>query len=453
MCLASPALAGAESIAGGAFGATWAYSDLPVATLSASRTWMWGSQADSGPLLEPYVEASGGQRLVQYFDKSRMELTHPAVDPSSIWYVTNGLLAAELITGRMQLGDTTFHQYAPAQVNIAGDSNDPNGPTYASFNRLLGYAPIPNGWTVTQTVDRAGNVGADPSLAGYGVSALDLGVPTHHDVASVFWSFMTGSGTVFLNGVRQGPLFANPFYATGYPLTEAYWTTVLVGGVSRQVLVQVFERRVLTYTPANPPAWQVESGNVGQHYYRWRYDLLGQTPTPDPSAPPAWTPQSETDAVAVPGATVSDYEITGTTATELWASMHQLGPRDASGEHAAETTWYVSWTFQPDASGTCQATGVSTRITVTFPHWTPPVGTSPALVADWDRFVAALATHEEGHVQIVQSGVPNIAPAIASGGCQTANTAAGAVMTQIQQQSDAYDAQTNHGASQGAVFP
>ena len=37
------------------------------------------------------------------------------------------------------------------------------------------------------------------------------------------------------------------------------------------VLVQAFERRVLTYTPDNAPEWRVEMGNVGQHYYQWRY--------------------------------------------------------------------------------------------------------------------------------------------------------------------------------------
>jgi hypothetical protein len=35
--------------------------------------------------------------------------------------------------------------------------------------------------------------------------------------------------------------------------------------------MQCFERRCLTYTPGNDPAWQVEAGNVGQHYYAWRY--------------------------------------------------------------------------------------------------------------------------------------------------------------------------------------
>ena len=66
-----------------------------------------------------------------------------------------------------------------------------------------------------------------------------------------------------------GPLFNPPFAVSGYPITEPYWVTVPVGGVTEDVLVQCFERRCLTYTPANPDGWQVEMGNIGQHYLRW----------------------------------------------------------------------------------------------------------------------------------------------------------------------------------------
>ena len=109
------------------------------------------------------------------------------------------------------------------------------------------------------------------------MTATEVGAPTKHTVASVFWSFMNSSGPVDQNGTSMsGPLFQNPFYATGYPLTEAYWTHVLVGGTTKLVLVQVFERRVLTFTPDNPSGWQVEAGNVGQHYYNWRFNQLQQ---------------------------------------------------------------------------------------------------------------------------------------------------------------------------------
>ncbi|HET9017559.1 MAG TPA: LppP/LprE family lipoprotein [Thermomicrobiaceae bacterium] len=314
-----------QPVAGAPFFNTWARTDYLVTTGVVSRTWMWGPQADSVVLDEPYAESPGGMREVQYFDKSRMEITHPNGDPSSIWYVTNGLLAEELITGRMQLGDNTFHQYAPAQVNVAGDLNDPNGPTYASFSGLISSPPLPTGSQVTQTVNRAGQVGNDPNVGGVPVIALDTGAPTHHTVASVFWTFMTSAGPVAQDGRSDGgPLFQNPFYATGYPITEPYWTTVLVGGVSRQVLVQVFERRVLTYTPTNPPGWQVESGNVGLQYYQWRYVQLGLTPTPAPNPPQS--PPSPSSIASVMARTVESND-----PTEHFTPVAPLAVDDGQG--------------------------------------------------------------------------------------------------------------------------
>jgi hypothetical protein len=40
------------------------------------------------------------------------------------------------------------------------------------------------------------------------------------------------------------------------------------------VLIQLFERRTLTYNPANAPAIRVEMGNVGLQYFHWRYTAL-----------------------------------------------------------------------------------------------------------------------------------------------------------------------------------
>src|SRR5262249_955527 len=57
----------------------------------------------------------------------------------------------------------------------------------------------------------------------------------------------------------------------GLPVSEPYWTRAVVGGTEKWVLVQLFERRVLTYTPSNVDPFKVEMGNIGQHYYRWRY--------------------------------------------------------------------------------------------------------------------------------------------------------------------------------------
>ena len=50
-------------------------------------------------------------------------------------------------------------------------------------------------------------------------------------------------------------------------------------------LIQLFERRVLTYTPSNPDAFKVEMGNIGQHYYTWRYASSPTPTTPTPTPP------------------------------------------------------------------------------------------------------------------------------------------------------------------------
>lgn len=120
----------------------------------------------------------------------------------------------------------------------------------------------------------------DDALAEYGVTAVTPVAETNHTVASPFWEFMTSEAQVWEeDNLQTAQLFENPFYATGLPITEAYWTTVKVAGVEQNVLVQAFERRVLTYTPSNPAGWQVELGNVGLHYYFWRYE---EYPYPEP---------------------------------------------------------------------------------------------------------------------------------------------------------------------------
>ena len=266
-----------------AFYNTWSRTDLPVADNQATRTWMWGPAAFTSAMEEWYTEGVGNARVVQYFDKTRMEIsTDPTADPNSIWYVTNGLLAKELVTGEMQLGDNDFESLGPADVNVAGDADDANGPMYSSFTNLLSRAPLAEGTVITQRIQRDGSTSDDPSLAGQNIAAGQLVSETNHTVAAPFWAFMNSTGTVFENSQYvDGQMFQNPFFATGLPISEAYWADVKVGGNQQLVLIQVFERRVLTFTPANPPEWQVEAGNVGQHYYRWRYQ------TDVPAEPPA----------------------------------------------------------------------------------------------------------------------------------------------------------------------
>ena len=274
-----------EPFANPAFRALWERTDSPVAASAVQRTFLWGPAAITPGVQEKYAQSPSGVRLVQYFDKSRMEITDPGTAQGAPFYVTNGLLVIELMTGRVQTGNdpSQVELHDPANINAVGDSDDPNAPTYQTFAKLRDVPARAVNAPVKEMVDRAGAV---TSGGPDGVTQAVLVPETRHAVASVFWVFMNSSGLVSdsAGGTANGPLFSNPFYATGLPVTEAYWTTARVGGAQKQVLVQAFERRVLTYTPGNPHGFEVEAGNVGAHYYQWRYQAQ-QVVIVDPSVP------------------------------------------------------------------------------------------------------------------------------------------------------------------------
>ena len=122
-----------------AFRALWRRTDDLA---QGRRSYLWGPIDRQTYVIarEPYAEAPGGARLVEYFDKTRMERTDPTGNRAMPGFVTNGLLATEMITGRLQLGNTMFQTFSPATVTIAGDASDPDGPTYATFTALERFA-------------------------------------------------------------------------------------------------------------------------------------------------------------------------------------------------------------------------------------------------------------------------------------------------------------------------
>src|SRR5690606_11518335 len=107
---------------------------------------------------ETYDQAASGERLIRYYDKARMEITDPNALNKDPWFVTNGLLAKELSTGRIQLGDQTFESRVPARIAIAGDAGDSRSPTYADFGSRLHAEPASPGETLTRRISVHGRV-------------------------------------------------------------------------------------------------------------------------------------------------------------------------------------------------------------------------------------------------------------------------------------------------------
>jgi hypothetical protein len=280
------------SYADEAFARTWERYDRPVFYGEAKRSWTWGNQLTGGSR-EPYAEGPSGEHLVQYFDKSRMEINNPSGDRTQAFFVTQGLLARDMIRGEIQEGNNTFRPATPAAIPF-GDLDDPLGtsPTYASFKGVLDTPALAAGTPITQRIDRAGNVSGGADARGVTATAIIEGQTTNHAMASVFYEFLQSTGLVYENGQNVTTAIYNPlFYVTGMPITEAYWATIRAGGQQREVLIQCFERRCLTYTPSNEPEWRVELANTGLQYYAWRTGPA-TSPSPSPSASPSPSPSA-----------------------------------------------------------------------------------------------------------------------------------------------------------------
>lgn len=201
-----------------------------------------------------------------------MELTKKAGgQPENL--VTNGLLTVELVSGQLQVGDTQFLQHSPATNPVAGDQvGNSLATTYASFNQGKLAFGVPG---ATQAGDRIGQA-VNEAVSGNGQVSVLATTPISLKYARYFGETGHNVADVFNNFFQADPLDESKWLSVmGYPITEAFWAKdkVVVGGQQRDVLIQLFQRRILTYTPSNSAAFQVEMGNIGQHYYVWRYNF------------------------------------------------------------------------------------------------------------------------------------------------------------------------------------
>lgn len=168
----------------------------------------------------------GGGYPVQYFEKGRIE-DHSLETSDPRWQIMYGRLTVDMM------------ESAP-QIPVSGSSIT-YGDLYAYTNAR--FAP-PAGFTGgTIAVEGGVFVPYDPQLqpvSGY-------------IVPSYFWEY-----------INRTDLFPRGWVSdVGLPLTNSFETTIVRDGVAETVMMQAFERTILTYNPYNAPEWQVERANIG----------------------------------------------------------------------------------------------------------------------------------------------------------------------------------------------
>ena len=116
-------------------------------------------------------------------------------------------------------------------------------------------------------------------------------------------------------------------------------------------------------------------------------------PAPGPAAPGAPAPILQGPPADVK---VEYYEVQARDQPSLVEALNAH-----PGGHAA-SSWNLSYQYQPlRDKGQCGVGAVSTKLdlAMTLPRWTPPSGTSLELVERWEKYVNALASHENARLE------------------------------------------------------
>lgn len=182
----------------------------------------------------------------------------------------------------------------------------------------------------------------------------------------------------------------------------------------------------------------------------------------DPTGPPrAQATTGLPAAVQVTSATTY-YDVEGADIRALLASLRQRGPSDGHETWAASTSWVFRWTYQPTLDPVCrvQAAHVSLDLAYTYPQWNAPANVAPTVTTAWRGYLARVELHEHGHRDIAEAAANDLARALEAlpeqASCdtlaETARTTAADLLARHSQAQVAYDRETGHGATQGAIL-
>ena len=118
----------------------------------------------------------------------------------------------------------------------------------------------------------------------------------------------------------------------------------------------------------------------------------------------------------------------------------------AGRAEAGRCGWKHTYAYDDtDRAGKPRGLTVTLTIEIELPRW---VGRDTAPVAEqreWDRFLAALSRHEDGHQEIAQRGAQRMLDRMSQARAQRADAIYQEEVQKTQDESDRYDTRTAHG--------
>lgn len=157
------------------------------------------------------------------------------------------------------------------------------------------------------------------------------------------------------------------------------------------------------------------------------------------------------------------YDVDGETPTALAAQLGEHGPEVSGEQYFGMTEWEVHaeyrWAKRPSG---CRLAGLVVRASVQthLPRWNRGDTAPASLSGAWGRFVHALEWHEDGHRALAEDAAEAIRGelvALRSPSCARLEAEAHrtviAVLNEYERYNVEYDAATDHGRTQGAIWP
>jgi predicted secreted Zn-dependent protease len=139
------------------------------------------------------------------------------------------------------------------------------------------------------------------------------------------------------------------------------------------------------------------------------------------------------------------YDVHGHTLAEVAQYIETLA-------EAGQTQWHPSYHATRWSGNVIAAVQVDVQVTVSMPHWAEAATAPSEQQAEWERFIGALHTHEQGHIDLVTTYLQDVDTILENVTEQTAAQQWHDNLAALQQASDQYDAGNDHGRNEGTTI-
>jgi hypothetical protein len=145
--------------------------------------------------------------------------------------------------------------------------------------------------------------------------------------------------------------------------------------------------------------------------------------------------------------------VAGSSYTVTADSLASFASAVAARDEAGRVQWDPTFDYDSEGGDAPSVTvSVACPIGLEMPSWALLEDMGPRTRAEFNRWLAALGTHEQGHIDRVHLHFDGLAERMARLSFTAAQGLFNTTKTDLQTASDAYDASTAHGISQGTTL-